>query len=131
MEKADKSMEIAKSRLEGSKEIMNFNKKILYHHIIVEAYTAMFHASRALLYKEGIQEKSHFAVYIYLKENYAGIIPINIINLLSIYRIERHDALYGLDYKPSKEDAIEAINDAEMFIAEIDKTIRIKKDKIK
>ena len=31
---------------------------------------SMFHAARALLYKNWIQEKSHFAMYIYLKEKY-------------------------------------------------------------
>jgi len=31
--------------------------------VILAAYTAMFHAARAVLYKDGIQEKSHYATY--------------------------------------------------------------------
>ncbi len=123
LEKAGKSMEIAKVRLQGAKDILKIGEGLLYQHVIVDSYTAMFHGARALLYKEGIQEKSHFAVYIYLKEIYDKAIPINIINLLNIYRIERHELLYGLDYKRDEEEAKQAIIDAQTFIIEIEKII--------
>ena len=84
---------------------------------------SMFHAARALLYKNGIQEKSHFAMYIYLKEKYSNKIPLHILNLLNIHRTERHEAMYGLEYKPTEEDAVTAIQDAKIFIKEIEKCI--------
>ncbi len=127
IEKMNKSFEIAKARLNDAKNILKIDKEIVYQHVIVDSYTAMFHATRALLYKNGVQEESHFAVYIYLKENHSKNMPLNIINLLNIYRVERHEALYGLDYKPTKEDAKQAIRDAEVFIKEIDKIIRREK----
>ena len=124
IEKTNKSLEIAKAKLNGSKDILKIDKELLYRHAIVDSYTAMFHSTKALLYRDGIQEKSHFAVYIYLKENYGQKMPLNILNLLNIYRVERHEALYGLEYKPSKDEAKQAINDAETFIMEIEKVIK-------
>jgi len=43
--------------------------------------------------------------------------------LLNIYRIERHEAVYGLEYKPNKEDAESALEDAQLFLNEIEKQI--------
>ena len=80
---------------------------------------AMFHAARALLYRDGVQEKSHYAISIYLKEKYSNKIPMPIINLLEIHRIERHESMYGLEYKPEKKDAELAIQDAQSFVREI------------
>jgi len=84
---------------------------------------AMFHASRALLYKDGIQEKSHYAISIYLREKYSNQIPIPIINLLEIHRTKRHEAMYGLEYQPEKKDAELALRDGEIFIRTIKKLI--------
>jgi uncharacterized protein (UPF0332 family) len=90
-----------------------------YKWSIIQGYYAMFHAARALLYKDGIQEKSHYAISVYLKEKYSSKIPLPIINFLEIHRTERHEAIYGFEYKPKKEDAELAIKDAETFIKEI------------
>lgn len=119
-EKSKKSIEIAKARIEKAKEAIKLK---VFEFAILEAYMAMFHAARALLYKEGIQEKSHFAVFVYLKEKYSNKIPLYIINFLNIHRIERHEAMYGLEYKPEKEDAIIALEDAKIFVKEIEKLL--------
>ncbi len=119
-DKSKKSLEIAKKRLKTSEEIL---KAGIFSHVVLEAYTAMFHAARALLYKDGIQEKGHFAVYIYLKETYNRKIPVHIINFLNIHRNERHEALYGIDYRPEKEDAVIALQDARTFVQEIEKAM--------
>jgi uncharacterized protein (UPF0332 family) len=120
IEKSKKSFEIAQLRL---KEAQNTLKLKIYRYVVMESYTAMFHASKALLYKDGVQEKSHFAVYIYLKEKYSDKIPINVINFLNVHRIERHEAFYGLEYQPQEEDALMALKDAESFIQEIGKLL--------
>jgi len=62
-------------------------------------------------------------MYIYLKEKYSNKIPLHILNLLNIHRTERHEAMYGLEYKPTEEDAVTAIQDAKIFIKEIEKCI--------
>jgi len=119
-EKSIRSLEIAKNRLKEAENIIKFK---IYLSVIIESYMAMFHAARALLYKDGIQEKSHIAIYIYLKEKYSNKIPLPILNLLNIHRIERHEVMYGLEYKPEEKDALTALKDAKIFIKEINKNI--------
>ncbi|MEK6855160.1 MAG: HEPN domain-containing protein [Nanoarchaeota archaeon] len=119
-EKSKKSLEIAESRLERAKEALKLN---IFDFVILESYMSMFHASRALLYKDGVQEKSHYAISVYLKEKYSDKIPSPVINLLEIHRTERHEAMYGLEYKPEKKDSETALHDAEVFIREIRKVL--------
>lgn len=120
-EKTDKSLEISKNRLKEAERAIEFK---IYQYAIIESYMAIFHAARALLYKDGVQEKSHFAIFIYLKEKYSDKIPLNILNLLNIHRIERHEAMYGLEYSPQEQDALVALEDAKVFINEIEKIIQ-------
>jgi len=123
-EKSKKSLELAKKRLNEAEILLKLPGKIkIFNYVILESYMAMFHASRALLYKDGIQEKSHFAISIYLKEKYSDKIPLPILNFLNIHRIERHEAMYGLEYEPGKEDALIALKDAKTFIIEIEKNL--------
>lgn len=118
--KSRRSMEVAKRRIEKSNAAMRFG---LFEFAVVEAYMAMFHSARALLYRDGVQEKSHFAIPIYIKEKYGSRMPPNVINLLNIHRMERHEAMYGLEYNPGKDDALVAINDAKAFVSEIENVL--------
>ena len=120
VEKSKKSLELSKRNLEDAVYFMKENKDALFKFTITSSYMAMFHAARAVLYKDGIQEKSHYAVFIYLKEKYSSIVSLSVINLLNIHRTERHEAMYGLEYKPNREDAKEAVKDAKIFIKEME-----------
>ncbi len=119
-DKSKKSLEIAESRILRAKETLKIN---IFDFVILESYMSMFHAARALLYKDGVQEKSHYAISVYLKEKYSDKIPIPVLNFLEIHRIERHEAMYGLEYKPEKKDAELSLKDAEIFIKEIKKIL--------
>lgn len=119
-DKSSKSLEIAEKSLIKAKDSLKLK---IFDFVILKSYMAMFHASRALLYKEGIQEKSHFAVSVYLKEKYSNKIPLPVINLLEIHRTERHEAMYGLEYEPEEKDAELALKDAEVFVNEIKKIL--------
>jgi len=120
-DKSIKSLEMAHQRLEQAKNALKLK---FFQYAILESYMAMFHASRSLLYKDGIQEKSHFAIGIYLKERYGDKIPTQIINFLNIHRTQRHEAMYGLEFEPEKEDALTAIEDAKLFVQEIEKILK-------
>ena len=122
LEKSERSLDLAKRAIKDAESMLKYG---FYNMVIVQAYMGMFHSARALLYRDGIQEKSHFAMYIYLKEKYRKKIPLDIINLLNIHRIERHETLYDLDYKPGKEDAELALRDAKLFLKEIERTLLI------
>ena len=125
-DKSKKSMEMAKKRLEEAENALKFK---FFNYSILESYMAMFHSARALLYEDGIQEKSHFAIFVYLKEKYSSRMPLNVINFLNIHRIERHETMYGLEYKPNEDDALIALNDGKSFVKEVEKALSTKFNK--
>ena len=85
------------------------------------SYTSMFHAARALLFKDGIKERSHICIVSYLKEAYQNMRQMA--NRLDSYRRARHNTLYALDFLISDEEANQAIRDAEQFYKMIKKMI--------
>lgn len=117
-EKSRKSLELARMRLLRGAEAVEAG---FFEFAILEAYMTMFHAARAVLYKDGVQEKSHYAISVYLKELYTDKIAGHVINLLTIHRIERHESMYGLEYKPTKDDASTALADAKLFVNEMER----------
>ena len=120
--KAKRSLEIADSKLETAK--CAFEKK-LYGPTIIYGYTSMFHSSRGLLYKDGISEKSHYCLVLYIRENYSNQIPPYLINSLDSYRKERNETLYGLEFIETKKDASLIINDAGQFLGTVKKILKI------
>jgi len=112
-EKVRSSIKTAEQKIFEAKELF---AKEFFNQAVVNAYTAMFHSARAILYKDGIQEKSHYAVFVYLNEEYSKKLPKSILNSFDNYRKERHNILYGFEHKASKDDAESAILDAEEFL---------------
>ena len=121
IEKAKRSIEVANEKLRKAKEA--FDKDFL-DACLIYAYTSMFHSARALLYRDGVQEKSHVCIIEYLKERYLDNIPYYLIQSLDSFRRERHEALYGLDFETSQKDASLAIQDAEDFIEIVKKMLK-------
>lgn len=66
-EKALKSILKARKWLYEAKK--NFKFK-LFDSCLVSSYSAMFHAARALLLKDGFREKSHYCLARYVEEKY-------------------------------------------------------------
>ena len=117
--KAKKSIEIAKHKTEISKKVFDIK---IFEDSIVNAYAAMFHAARALLYKDGIKERSHYGLFVYVKEKYKDKLEPRFINELNALRLERHELLYGLEKTEIKEvEAEGAIKIAEDFINAVEK----------
>ena len=120
-EKAKRSLEVAKGKLKMGKEALD---KGLLDASLIYAYTSLFHSARALLYKDGIQEKSHVCIVLYLKEKYANSIPYYLIQSLDYFRKERHEALYGLDFEIKEKDVAVALKDAEEFIEIVERLVK-------
>ncbi|MCK5149540.1 HEPN domain-containing protein [Candidatus Pacearchaeota archaeon] len=118
LEKANSSIKIAEAKLEEAKKLFGAG---FFNNSVLSVYTSMFHAVRAILYKEGIQEKSHYATYVYINEKYSDKIPQHLINSFNILREDRHEILYGFDLNILKEDAENAILDSEEFLEEVKK----------
>lgn len=121
--KASKSVETAKIKLEEAKKLSDagFDKMA-----VVVAYSSMFHSARALLYKDGVQEKSHYCLVVYVREEYArkGLIPTELVTTMDAFRQERHDAMYGLEEtKTTREHCQNAIQTAQKLMDAVQKII--------
>lgn len=114
--KVDASLKTSQYKLEKAKELLLSN---FYNEAILSAYTSMFHAVRALLYNEGLQEKSHYAVYIYLNERFSGKISPVLINFFYNFQKERHNILYGFNEELSEEEAQDAVFYSSDFIVSV------------
>ena len=115
IEKAKRSLEVSGEFIEKAKD----NLKIKNYGIVIFcSYTSMFHAARAILFRDGIKERSHICIVSYLREKYSEL--RNLVNMLDSYRKSRHTSLYSLDYLIDEKDAEEAIKDAEIFRKKIE-----------
>jgi uncharacterized protein (UPF0332 family) len=121
-EKALKSMKKARRWLDEAEKNFNYG---LFDSCLVSSYSAMFHAARSLLLKDGFREKSHYCVARYLEEKYVDKRKLNreVVDLLDRFRELRHEDLYELDFFATKEDAKEAIENARIVIEEIEKIL--------
>lgn len=124
--KARKSLDAAGTKLERAKALLKdgySDAALLY------AYSSMFSAGRAILYKDGVQEKSHYCLAKYLEEKYAksGKIEPETITLLNAFREERHAIMYGFEeVKVGEEEAGEAVSAAEKIILKAEELIMSK-----
>ncbi|HLC75131.1 MAG TPA: HEPN domain-containing protein [Candidatus Nanoarchaeia archaeon] len=112
--KAQKSIEIAVHKLSLAKKLLNVK---IYEETVTSSYACMFHAARALLFRDGIREKSHYALFLYIKEKYDGKIEKRFINELNALRLQRHEISYGLEkLSISHEEAASLIALSEEFL---------------
>ena len=111
-ERVQGSFVISEKFLENSKRVFKIN---CFDMAFLAVYNSMFHAARALLFKDGITERSHFCFIRYLTEKYKEKEVLGMLNILDSYRLIRHRIQY--DGKAmDKESVGEAINDAEEFL---------------
>lgn len=93
---------------------------------VVIAYASMFHAGRALLFKDGIIEKSHYCLIVYLREKYVinDKLSTELITVMDSFREERQDVMYGLEIPElNKDDEKVAIENARKMINEVKKLL--------
>lgn len=99
-----RSLEVAREKLKNARRAYEHE---LYDACLVLAYTSMFHAARALLFRDGIVEKSHVCLIEYLREHYArrGKLSEGLVNTLDRLRVDRHEAIYGLEASVERDQA--------------------------
>jgi uncharacterized protein (UPF0332 family) len=63
-----RSLELSKGNIEDAVENLSIHRSRV---VAISSYTAMFHAARAILFRDGfIKERSHECIPVYLKEKY-------------------------------------------------------------
>jgi len=65
--------------------------------VSIYLYYALFHAGRALLFKDGIKERSHFCTLLYLEFTYVkrGLLPEEYLDTLRALKENRQEIQYG------------------------------------
>ncbi len=119
--KAKSSLETAKIKLAEAKGLAAAGFASM---AIVNAYASMFHSCRALLYRDGVQEKSHYCLIAYVREKYAatGKLTPGLITVMDAFREQRHDVFYGFGKPSTKKADVElALDAAKKLMEEISK----------
>lgn len=100
-----------------------------YKWATIQAYYAMFHAARALLYSRGYRERSHRCVVIGIEHLFGSekLIDLKWIRALKNTMSLREDADYTDEY--SREGADASINNAEGFLKEAKRVLEDRKVK--
>jgi len=115
--KEAKALEMAEVKKERALELFEND---FFEESIVASYTSMFQAARALLFHDGVIEKSHACVVAYLREHYSSKLGQNRINWLDTYRLERHESFYGLEKSIIDEDeAKDALEKSKKFLESV------------
>lgn len=122
-QKALIALEISEQRLMDAEISMDSE---IYSATILLSYASMFHASRALLFRDGFTEKSHYCLIEFIKEKYVktGILNSKFSFLLNNAKEERHEVLYGLQRTETKQDAEQILKNSKEYIKEIKKILK-------
>lgn len=113
-DKAKRSLEIAEGYLKKALD----NLKMGHIDVAVTlCYRAMFHAARAVLFNDGVKERSHVCMIVYLKHTYPELRKS--MNTLDSYRRTRHAVVYGLDVALGADDAEIALEVSKDFVSEM------------
>lgn len=120
--KTTKALEMADLKKERARELFEND---FFEESIVSSYTSMFQAARALLFHDGIIEKSHACVIAYLREYYSSDLGQDKINWLDTYRMERHESFYGLEKSNIDEhEAEDAFEKTEKFLESVQQILQ-------
>ncbi len=93
---AKKSLRHAALFLSDAEDLIKIEKERM---ATIALYDAFFHTARALLFKDGIKEGSHFCIARYIEEKYVktNLLPINFLDYLDTLRDARHETQYSLE----------------------------------
>ena len=83
----------------------------------VQAYYAMFHTARALLYSQGYREKSHYCLIVAIKSIFveSGDLDVRFVEAFQTAKVLRENADYENEF--SMESARELVEKSEQFLA--------------
>ena len=113
-EKARESLCTARDNLHEAEEA---GKSGLLRAATNSTYVAIFHAARAILFRDGIREKSHFCIEQYLHTYVtSGALELKWVILYGNLRSKRDVNQYGFEPPPTKEEAMAAVQLATQFI---------------
>ncbi len=110
---AAKELDVARVDLAASQQSL---KQKNYKWATVQAYYAMFHAARTLLYHKGYREKSHYCLILAMKVFYVseGVLEMRLVESLQMAKAMRESADYENTFDPKSAKAL--VEQAEEFL---------------
>ncbi len=109
----DKELAVAKDDLASAKESL---KRKNHKWATVQAYYAMFHAARTLLYHKGYREKIHYCLILAMKSFYVseGMLEMRLVDSMQMAKVLRENADYDNTFDP--DSAMALVSQAEEFV---------------
>ena len=91
----------------------------------IAMYNAIFHAARALLYFDGIKEKSHYCLQKYIEEKYEkkGLLTPDDLSLFDLLRGIRQEVQYNVTRVKFEQNLAELYDKTENVIEKIKRII--------
>ncbi|MBI4210266.1 MAG: HEPN domain-containing protein [Candidatus Diapherotrites archaeon] len=119
---AEQSVKQAEHFLDEAEEILKTSMKDM---AFIALYNASFHAARALLFRDGVKERSHYCVCKYIEEKYQlqELITLQQSVILDSLRSKRNDIQYSLEQSELEEDLNEIFEEVSNFIERVKETI--------
>ena len=120
---AEQSIKQAEHFLEEAFELIEKDIKDM---AFIALYSASFHAARAILFRDGVKERSHYCVSKYIEEKYREkeLITMQQAIVLDSLREKRHSIQYSLEQTEITEDLNEVYNEVENFIERVKDIIK-------
>ncbi len=131
LERIEQSPELSRLSIKRAKEtLLSAEKNIeigVYDGALMLAYLAMFHAARAVLFKDGWREKSHACVSAYLREFYVerGKLDVKWVRYLDYVRNLRHQSQYDVGFSPESDVVFDVVKIAKDFVTEVEKLLGV------
>lgn len=119
---AEKSLRQARFFLGQGEDMIKLDKKEMG---VIALYNSFFHTARALLFRDGVKERSHFCIARYIEEMYVEKRLINqkFLDHLDVLRDMRHEAQYTVEPITIDEDLNRISEICEKFIGVVEKMI--------
>ncbi len=119
VEKVSSSLKQAEHFLGRARGVMRLE---YYDLAFTSAYNSMLQAARAVLFSDGVKERSHECAAAYLRERHASAGYAALVGVFDSYRMNRHFIQYDGGIC-TKESAEQAIKDAEEFLRLVKKDL--------
>lgn len=123
---------LSKTRLDIAKERIAFADDILklgdYKTVANRSYYAVFSAMRAVLALDGFDSKKHSGIIAEFRRNYlkTELLPKELSNIIDALVEIRQGSDYDDFYVVSKDEVFEQLENAKMFISEVEKFLKTK-----
>ena len=129
---SEEKINLSKIRLDNAKERLAFADGILaigdYKTVANRSYYAVFSAMRAVLALDGIDSKKHSGIIAEFRKNYlkTEILPKTLSPMIDALVEIRQVSDYDDFYIVSKEEVCEQLENAKVFVSEVEKFLKTK-----